>query len=152
MIASGKVGMARKRKEELGTPPAHKNKILFLFPFFGDRFFVLFLSNYESSGKDVEFFHREKNLEREKETKREMAKVAGQVKREIARALGLLQNSLFCYPGKHTRKSPVFRKCSKEGRDNWKCSCAINIALLRGLAKAVKQRIKFRPREIHGDV
>ena len=60
MIASGKVGMARKRKEELGTPPSHKNKILFLFPFFGDSFFVLFLGNNETSGKDVEFFHKAK--------------------------------------------------------------------------------------------
>lgn len=62
MIADQKKGKMTEIKEEKITPPSHTEKKLILFPlgilFLG--FFVLFLSNNETSSKDVEFFHRAK--------------------------------------------------------------------------------------------
>ena len=65
--------MARKKKGEESIPSSHKNKSqkrkqiskekrLFLFPFgiLFLGFLILFFSNNETSGKDVEFFHRAK--------------------------------------------------------------------------------------------
>ena len=74
----------------LSVPPSHKNKRLFLFPFLGFVFFVLFLGNNKTGSEDVEFFHGEKRL-REKDDKRPNRIVRPSQEINRARVMRMLQ-------------------------------------------------------------